>query len=344
MVGGCGWRSVGTYTMTIQTLRDDHPDTASEATRVVVGEAMPGGLDHDGDVDYFVFNAEAGQLYEIRTVRGTVQHADVSVPCDQDEDLEDYRFTDDSSVLWVAPSRATTSFAWAAANRFLLPGGLRLRHRRRSLKLPVEATPLTLGEAISGVLDYEQDVDAFRIASDAGTIYEIAVELGTLSGSVVSSKAPINCEQQRDRREVDYEDSNSIFKVRSAAQLYVYVCGVGTGTYTLTVSVSDLQDDYPDSWTGASTIAVNDVVHGALGVRVGRGLLLVRGGTRVEYTLGVSSDSSPYSVVAVGETTGTLLAHDDDNRESEPPQIVWEAPASGTYWVAVYSQGEGPTR
>jgi len=50
---------------TLPPVADDHADAISGATTVTVGEALQGALDYPGDVDFFAFEAEAGQSYNI---------------------------------------------------------------------------------------------------------------------------------------------------------------------------------------------------------------------------------------------------------------------------------------
>ena len=64
------WRSwvfTGNYGLTVHAIDDDHGDTLAEGTAIDVADsAGPAGtIDHQDDVDWFRFSAEAGDLYRI---------------------------------------------------------------------------------------------------------------------------------------------------------------------------------------------------------------------------------------------------------------------------------------
>ena len=97
-VGGYG---AGSYTLTIAVsdIDDDHADSHQRATPVAVGEPAGGSLQHDGDVDYFVFEAVAGELYELSVAPGTLEDPTVAL-YDADGWQLDY---DDDSGGSLAP-------------------------------------------------------------------------------------------------------------------------------------------------------------------------------------------------------------------------------------------------
>ena len=102
--------SAGTYTLAIalvsadsvpdlspvprEDVADDHADSREQATPVAVGEATAGELQHAGDVDYFVFEAEPGQLYQIDVALGTLSD---SVATLYDADGYQVDYNDDHS-------------------------------------------------------------------------------------------------------------------------------------------------------------------------------------------------------------------------------------------------------
>ena len=121
-VAVAGWGSdTGSYTLTITPVRDapdakppetrdDHGDSADEATSLAVGDAVTGVLDHGGDVDYFAFVAEPGETYRIDVDLGTL---DDSVAALFATDLRELAFDDDSGaslgsrITWTAAESGT---------------------------------------------------------------------------------------------------------------------------------------------------------------------------------------------------------------------------------------------
>ena len=58
---------------------DDHGDSASEATGIEVGEVAEGATDHEFDVDYFRFQAEGGQRYNVAINNHTLEYSRIEI-------------------------------------------------------------------------------------------------------------------------------------------------------------------------------------------------------------------------------------------------------------------------
>ncbi|MCY4620671.1 MAG: hypothetical protein OXD34_02370, partial [bacterium] len=71
----------GSYTLTVAVsdIIDDHADTITEATSVITGGAVPGGVDYPSDIDLFVFDAVHRELYQIDVALGTLNDSVVAV-------------------------------------------------------------------------------------------------------------------------------------------------------------------------------------------------------------------------------------------------------------------------
>ncbi len=85
--------------------QDDHADTIADATPLAVREAAEGTIDYDVDSDFFVFEAEADESYQIDVAPGTMRDPVVSL-CDGEELLA---YNDDydglaARIYWEAPS------------------------------------------------------------------------------------------------------------------------------------------------------------------------------------------------------------------------------------------------
>ena len=85
---------------------DDHANGYDAATPLGVGESLDGMLDYDLDVDYFVFEAEAGRSYEIDVALDTLEDSTVTL---YDPDGRELPYNDDhadslaSRLVWEAP-------------------------------------------------------------------------------------------------------------------------------------------------------------------------------------------------------------------------------------------------
>ena len=70
-----GWDAqVGSYTLTVShsTIVDDHGNDTDDATVAALGAGVEGVIDYEGDLDYFRFTAEEGQLYQIDMALGSL--------------------------------------------------------------------------------------------------------------------------------------------------------------------------------------------------------------------------------------------------------------------------------
>ena len=86
---------------------DDHGNSEGDATAIRVGADVRGALDDDGDIDYFRFQAEQGEFYQIDVALGTLDDSIVNL-YDADGSLldsnDDDGGTSASRLYWKAPS------------------------------------------------------------------------------------------------------------------------------------------------------------------------------------------------------------------------------------------------
>ena len=99
----------GSYTLTVShsTIVDDHGNDIDDATVAAVGADVEGALDYDGDIDYFRFQAERGQSYQIDVALGTLDDSIVDlydVGWSFLDSNDDYGDTYASRLYWEAPS------------------------------------------------------------------------------------------------------------------------------------------------------------------------------------------------------------------------------------------------
>ena len=99
----------GSYTLTVvvSDVVDDHADDIDDATSVLVGEPVLGVVDYPGDIDFFVFEAIEGELYQIDVALGTLPDSVVTLYHVDGSELaanDDYQDSPASRILWTAPS------------------------------------------------------------------------------------------------------------------------------------------------------------------------------------------------------------------------------------------------
>ena len=85
---------------------DDHGNDIDHATAIRVGADVRGALDYDGDIDFFRFQAERGQSYQIDVALGTLDDSELVLLDPDGRELAyngDYGDTYASRLYWVAP-------------------------------------------------------------------------------------------------------------------------------------------------------------------------------------------------------------------------------------------------
>ena len=245
-VGSLG-DGTGSYTLTVgaSDIVDDHSDAVAEATSTMAGEAVPGVVDYPGDTDLFVFDAVEGQLYQIDVALGTLGDSVLALYDATETQLgynDDYEGSSASQLLWAAPSSGTYyvevgSYGDGTGSYTLTVGASDIVDDH-SYTL-AEATSVTAGGAVLGVVDYRGDIDLFVFDAVEGQLYQIDVALRTLGDSVL---ALYDATETQLGYNDDYEGSSAsqlLWAAPSSGTYYVEVgsYGDGTGSYTLTIIV-----------------------------------------------------------------------------------------------------------
>ena len=235
----------GSYTLTVvaSDVVDDHADTVPEATSVTVGDAVPGGVDHPSDVDLFVFDAVEGSLYQIDVALGTLVDSVVTL-YDSEAALveynDDYGGSSASRIFWVAPGSGSYYVevgSWGGGTGSYTLTVVASDIVDDHADTVPEATSVTVGGAVLGVVDYPGDFDLFVFDTVHRELYQIDVALGTLGDSVV---AVYDADETELAFNDDYEGSFAsrvFWEAPTAGRYYVAVAspGDGTGSYTLTI-------------------------------------------------------------------------------------------------------------
>ena len=333
-------------------LPDDHGNSEGDATAIRVGAGVRGTLDYDDDIDFFRFQAEAGQSYQIDVALGTLDDSIVEL-YDVDwsflDSSDDYGETYASRLYWEAPS---------SGERYVFVGGYGTGTYTLTVSLSdliddhgnseEDATAIRVGADVRATLDYDRDFDYFRFQAEAGWSYQIDVALGTLDDSIVELyDADGSFLDSSDDYEGTYASRLS-WRATSSGEKYVLVGGYGTGTYTLTVS---LIDDHGNDNDSATPIAIGEAVavelenYDDIDVLVFR----VRPGTEFLLTLNweyyaFRENYTESPLLAVYSTNGQeqtrLMGY--DLHESGVPSIglVWRAVTGGDYYIVI---GDGNT-
>ena len=163
-----------------------------ESVSVEIGMAAQGEMDYVGDRDFFRFEATEGEYYELDITLGTLQDYVLHVFDAVGTHLASYDTSAVSRLFW-APSTGP----------YYVPGPYYVEvtsTKTGTYTLTVStsdivddhpnsadnATPVQIGVATQGELEYEGDSDFFTFEATEGQFYQLDVTLGTLEDSVLS--------------------------------------------------------------------------------------------------------------------------------------------------------------
>ena len=320
-----------------------HADALREATPVTVGEPAPGQINHDDDVDFFVFEGEQGELYQIDVTLGTLSDSVATLYDSDGFDLDyndDYGGTSASRIYWEAQSSGNHYVAvesWSGIGSYTLTIAVANITDDHADALR-EATPVTVGEPAPGEInpDADGDVDFFVFEGEQGELYQIDVTLGTLFDSVATL-------YDSDGLELGYSDgyggtsaSRIYWEAQSSGNHYVAVeSWSGIGSYTLTIAVANITDDHAGALREATPVTVGEPAPGEINYDDDVDFFVFEGEQgelyQIDVTLGTLSDS----VATLYDSDGFDLDYNDDHGDTSASRIYWEAQSSGNHYVAV---------
>ena len=316
-------------------------EVIQEATPVEIGEPSQGELDFEGErVDYFAFQAEEGELYDLGVVLGSLQDSVLDLFDADGTRLagnDDYGDSLASRLLWRAPAtgtyyvQVTDFFAGTGTYTLTIAISEVVDDHANSAG---NATPVEIGEPSQGELDYEGDSDYFAFQAEEGEFYQLDVVLGSLQISFLDL---FDADGTWLAGNDDYGDSTSsrlIWNAPATGTYYVQVTDffAGTGTYTLTIAISEVVDDHANSAGNATPVEIGEPSQGELDYGGDSDYFAFQAEEGELYDLGVVLGSLQDSVLDLFDADGTWLAGNDDSTSS---RLLWQAPATGTYYVQV---------
>ncbi len=349
----------GSYALTVTAIDDDHGEGLASATEIALGETIGGYTQYNGDRDYFRFRAVKGRFYRIDTTLpepSSFRRVVLQLQDSAGDDVELWGKT------WEAPRtgdfyvRMDTPYFMGpytlSVTRVPVPGADDHGNYRTA------ATAIVVGEDVSGYANYEGDVDYFRFTAEKDQPYRIQVESRDMDhwGTYLYDSDGGNPWLGP---HITTDGSRSWFTWQPPGQGVYYISVSGwdrTGAYTLTVV--PVIDDDGDSATSATALAAGKSVDGRIDYQGDIDYFRFRAeGGRI-YRMEIYPDSYAKEVPRQGESAGSFtislydsvshglgvgwdrvnISCDDCGDESGRPTrrpIVWEAPSSGYYYVAV---------
>ena len=333
---------------TVSHAVDDHGDDIDTATAIEVETPVAGIVDYGGDVDLFRFTAAAGQLYRIDVALGTLDYFAAIL---RDSDGDDAQRGDprvsgifwETPIFWEAPDSGDY-YVEVRANSAGSTGTYTLTVSQSDIQddhgNDIEtATAIEVETTVGGIVDFRGDVDFFHFTATAGQLYQIDIALGTLADSRTILRNSDWWELAS-----SYGDSlgSSISWVApDSGDYYVEVSSWGgsTGSYTLTVSLSDIQDDHGNDIETATAMEMETTVGGIVDYGGDVDLFRFTAAAGQLYVIDVELGTLEDSTAILRNSDGSELA--SSYGDSGASRIVWEAPDSGDYYVAVRDNWSG---
>ena len=181
-------RGVGSYTLMATSIThhdDDHSDGAANATRLSMGETVGGSLDYEFDIDYFSFGAEKGHGYSVNLDYGSSHLSDLKLYASDGftpVPLAKYTLEDRDGrrLVWMATEIAThylevKSVFGRTGDYTITASTVTAAHDDHGNDAE-NATDIQIAETVQGAMDYEFDLDYFRLNAVVGQKYLMQVK------------------------------------------------------------------------------------------------------------------------------------------------------------------------
>ena len=330
---------------------DDHGNDIDDAAVAAVGADVEGVIDYEGDSDYFRFIAEEGQLYQIDVALGSLPDSLLTLLGPDGWELtynDDHGDSLASRVVWEAPASGDYYLVVEAGGFDADVGAYTLTVSHSTIVDDYgndidSATVATVGADVEGVIDYQGDSDYFRFTAEEGQLYQIDVALGSLPDSLLALLDPDGWELTYNDDHGDSLASRVVWEAPASGDYYLAVEAGGfdadVGAYTLTVSHSTIVDDYGNDIDSATVATVGADVEGVIDYQGDSDYFRFTAEEGQLYQIDVALGSLPDSLLALLDPDGWELTYNDDHGDSLASRVVWEAPASGDYYLAVEAGG-----
>jgi len=347
---------VGPYRLaatSAETPPDDAGNDASTSARLSPGRAINGEIEYEGDTDWYRLSVRTGQLYRITMTGAEGAQTPLGDPLLQvfDSDGNVIATNDDSdgtlnSSLELRPQRNGDVFVEARAYADAYSGTYTLNvTAERAPTDNISADTRTrgridVGGAVDGALDFNGDVDWYRIRLQEGQSYRF-----TLNGSGGSALGdPLLRLHDARGDEVAMDDDGGAgfnsyleYTAPSSGNYYLAASPFAEGTtggYTLTAYAGDIP---ADASTDAALSADGDYREGMLspaGDRDWYRVDLTEGqGLRVALVNAQTPDGlgDPYLIFYGPD--GAEIARDDDGGEGLNSFLELTAAATGPHYI-----------
>jgi len=343
---------------------DPAGDTSTRA-RLTIGTPIEGAIDPQGEQDWYRVRVEEGQRYSF-----TLD----AVPDEQGNAIDAFLVIyDTSGNVLTSNDDANRSFnseaiftpqatgdVIVAASTFADQGTGRYRLNATNSPAPADdagndggtRARINAGASVNGVLEYEGDVDWYRLRASTSQRYRVNV---TASGETPLSDTFLRV-IDADGNEIavndDHEGLNSQveFIPPRNGDVFIEASGYGgaqTGGYTVSVTGERAPaDNAANSAETRARINVGQTVNGALEYTGDRDFFRIRlqEGQSYRFTLNSAGDTpvdDPF--LMLHNDAGEMVAADDDGGDGFNSYLEFTAPSTGNYYLEARGFDEAAT-
>ncbi len=338
----------------------DPPGDASTRATFAAGQTVDGAFEPVADVDWYRMHVEAGQRYSFTLdgVAGADGNAVDPMITLYSADGEQLAANDDAngslnSALQYIPSTSGDIFVEARAFADAAAGPYRLSATAAAVPPDDAGNDATTrarvapGRAVTGNIEYEGDVDWYRMSVRTGQRYHV-----TLVGGEGRLTDPFLRVLDAEGNELaindDAEDLNSAldFVPRANGDVFIEARAFSdaySGGYTLNVTTERLpRDSVSGDRNTRGRIALGGTVNGSLDFPTDTDWYRIRLGANesVRISLNSAGDtplSDPY--LHVYDASGTEVASDDDSGGNLNSYLEFTPTSAGTYFISAEPYG-----
>jgi hypothetical protein len=343
----------------VSTAQDADPSGDVHTTATLSnGQAVDGAVSPAGDKDWYRLQVETGQLYHI-TLDGVAgadgQTLDTYLTIYSADGATQLASNDDAngslnSALDFVPSQSGTVFVEARGFSDDATGRYHLQVTQSTL--PPDAVgndrsthaSIRADAPVNSSLDYNGDVDVFRMSTSRGQMYRLTLVGGDSDGKLHDPMLRI---VDRDGNELASNDDSSDglnsaidFAPQQSGDVFVEAHSygdTGTGTYTLAVKTERLPPDPAggDAHSAAS-MSIGHPIQADVSYPGDHDWYRVRlnAGQSYRFLLnGSGSSALADPLLKIHDAQGQEIATDDDGGEGLNSYLEFTAPTTATYFV-----------
>ena len=258
--------SVGRYSvnLTRAEYQDDFGNNPVDAQVISMNVEIDGKFEVIGDVDFFAFRAEVGEVYSMKVTSPTIERPQFNLLDAEGTRVNPYF---GNEFQWQATSTGTFYIATFVREFDQDTGSYKLVANRlqdddHGYDLQT-ATPLMLDSVIRGEMSWPDDTDFFKFEAVKDLQYFIDLDRGGKDGFALVLFDP---QGGQIAREIHVDDI--IWTASISATHYIAIePSWNRASYSIVVTMSDYKDDHGDSFQDATRISVGESIDGYLAWR-----------------------------------------------------------------------------